>query len=224
MKKSGNLLPNLLSILAVGCALTVTALVVRRELSPTPQSPESVDWSRPFESASNWPSLSNAGEFIGFAQAPIKIVVFSDFECPACRVFALGAGSAVRAAFPARVALVYRHYPLNYHRFAMEFAKGATCASRQGRFEKFHDEVFLAQESLADLGAEGFAARAGVADIGSFNACLSDDSVAEAIRRDITAAEEEGVRGTPTIFINGKRLPGVPDSTRLIRIVRELVG
>lgn len=158
----------------------------------------------------------------GPADAPVKIVTFSDFLCPSCRRFALAFEQYAEGPTGPHVSLHYRSYPLDsacaahlprqIHPGACRVARGAVCAGRQGRFWEYHDRVYLAppDPSREPTNAEvvRIATDAGL-DGDALRACLDDPSAAAALEADIAEAVRLGVTGTPTIFINGRRVPGL---------------
>jgi protein-disulfide isomerase len=192
------------NLLLTLCAVTVTALVVRRELfSPAPAGP-------PVEKklVSDWRSYAQGGHRAGPADAPVSIVVFSDFQCPACRTLASHL-KAVRAEFP-QVAVVHRHSPLSIHPFAVEAARASDCAARQGRFEPFHDALFAEQESIGVTPWSRFARTAGLPDLPSFERCLASSDASGPLERDTVDARRLNVTGTPTYLVNGHQFVGAP--------------
>lgn len=71
---------------------------------------------------SQWQIAIRAGHRTGLPSAKVTVVVFADFECPACRDFALNSLNPVLVKFPNQVSVLYRHWPLTYHRFAVAAA------------------------------------------------------------------------------------------------------
>lgn len=204
--------------IVVICALVVTGLQVRREFYPSPTSSAMAEKREPV-AIQGWEMLQKAGHWIGPTNARIVIVEFSDFECPVCRTFSTGALRAVRKRYPDDVAVVYRHWPLNYHRFALPAARAAECAADQGRFEAFHDTLWGIQDSLGLLAWHEVAKRAEVPNLKSFDACVGLSGPVPNVGPDTTAVMGLGGTGTPTVIINGWRMPGAPDSVRLFRFV-----
>src|SRR5215218_6036555 len=103
--RSANWFSHLTNAVLLVCAVTVTALVVRQDLFPSapparPQAPAT-------QVVSNWRRYASVGHREGPATAPVDIVVFSDYQCPACRTLA-GYLNAVRAEYPEQVAVVIR--------------------------------------------------------------------------------------------------------------------
>jgi protein-disulfide isomerase len=99
-------------------------------------------------SISDWPQVSSRGHHLGSARQGINVVVFSDFECPACRRFAVETLPVIERRFGAQITVLFRHWPLRQHRFAYSAARAAECAARQGRFRAFNEEVFRQQDSI----------------------------------------------------------------------------
>ncbi|HEV3051836.1 MAG TPA: thioredoxin domain-containing protein, partial [Longimicrobium sp.] len=149
-------------------------------------------------------------------EAPVTVVVFSDFQCPACRVLAQSL-DVIRERHPGTVAVVYRHFPLPAHPFAPAAAQASECAARQGRFQAYHDELFRRQEAIGDTSWTAFARLAAVPDLRAFEACAADTAPVPAVQRDIEAARRLGVAVTPTLLINGRRFDGTPGVESLER-------
>ena len=195
-------------ILAV-CALVVTGLVVRRELRG------GVDQPREPREIAEWEDLTANGHFIGPRDAPVKIVEFSDFQCPFCaRV--QGGLDEVRRQYPDEVAVVYRHFPLEaIHPHAMTAALASECAAEQGQFKAMHDRLFEGQDSIGQKPFVSFAGEAGVQDSVEFQKCLDEERYAEKVSSDIEVARSIDLRGTPSIIVDGTLLPGTPSARDL---------
>lgn len=112
--------------------------------------------------------------------------------------------------------MVYRHLTLPSHPFAEAAARASECASDQGRFEKMHDILFASQQHLGKVDWRNFARDAGVEDMQLFDKCMKDDSISRRIQRDGDTARKLGMRGTPSILVNGGvQLSGVPSGPML---------
>ncbi len=211
----------ILAVTSVLCSVIVTGLVVRRvafgeelrsnqaEIQPSP--------------VKDWDKHNTGGHWMGPKSARVTIVEFADFECPVCRQFTLGAVRGVRAEFPDDVALVFRHWPLPYHRFSYVAARAAECAGVQDHFEQFHDQLFSQQDSLGLKPFLEIAREAGVPNVAEFARCTAVKTPNPAIERDRADAIAIGGTGTPTLVVNGKRLRGAPDSARFSTYVRKLL-
>lgn len=143
---------------------------------------------------------------LGPPSAPVTIVAFSDFQCPFSRDANLRLRKLVEKSTGA-IRLVFRHFPLPSHRWALDAARAGVCAHRQGKFWPFHDRLF---ESQRDLSPPGLTALVEASDIDpdQFTACMKDATTADRVRRDIEIARAAGVDGTPALFVNGDRLAG----------------
>lgn len=100
--------------------------------------------------------------------------------------------------------LVFKHMPLNYHKFADPAARASMAAHKQGKFWEFHDELFLTKPLNNDA-INNIAVKLGL-DIEQFNKDMSSPEIKQQIQKDLLDAQKAGVTGTPTIFINGKKL------------------
>jgi protein-disulfide isomerase len=198
------------------CALTVTALVVRRDLfSPAAGEARAASPVR----VSNWRDYGSGGHVAGPANAPVSVVVFSDFQCPACRMLA-DSLAELRRRHPAEVRVVYRHFPLPGHPFAADAARASECAAAQGRFQPFHDALFARQEEIGATSWAVFAGRAGLADVPRFEACTRENGGAAAVMRDQAMARRLGVDRTPTLLVNDLRSVGARPVAALEEIVQ----
>ncbi|MEA3244784.1 MAG: thioredoxin domain-containing protein [Gemmatimonadota bacterium] len=197
-------------LVLVACALTVTALYVRRELTVGAGRPASYV---PIVQ-SDWGKYARAGHVIGDAGAQATIVEFADFECPYCRVFASYTDSL--RSLGVRFRVVYRHYPLSMHRFAIPAARASECAAEQGRFATMHSHLFQFADSLGLVSWWWYAKRAGVEDSARFAKCVSASAPIPALGRDTADARVLRIRGTPLLLVGSQRLDGVPsfDSLR----------
>jgi protein-disulfide isomerase/uncharacterized membrane protein len=151
----------------------------------------------------------------GPADAPVTIVEFSDFQCPAC-------GQAYRdlhevLARRTDVRLVFRNFPLDsscndalpraLHPDACQAAIAAECARQQSRFWEYHDRLFENQHTLDRESLFRYAREVGI-DIPTFRTCLADPATREHVVDDVRAGIAAGLESTPTLFINGRRIDG----------------
>jgi protein-disulfide isomerase len=204
-KDSADVFWKTLAVIAVTCLVVLTAIVVRRQFSGS--SNESLQSEqaalRPPEPVDDWPRVAGAGHRIGPPNAPVTIVVFSDFECPYCARFATQIFPQLQSRFPDQLALVFRHWPLRRHASAYPAARAAECAAVQGRFEAFHNLLFSQQHLLPIKPFRQFAFEAGLKDLAAFDACTNSNAPVAAIEADITEVRRLGATGTPTLVING---------------------
>jgi len=198
-------LSNALTGVLVACALVVTAAVLRRELF-TPALPSGPDLQpRP---VTNWARVSAGGRWQGRPDAPVRIVEFSDFQCPFC-ARTHPAVDAVQRRHPERVAVLFRHFPIqSIHPYARPAAIAAECAAEQGRFAEFASRLFAQQDSIGSKPWARFAAGAGVADAAAFDRCVRDSTTVARVDADTRLGVETDLEVTPTLVINGTMYPG----------------
>ena len=139
----------------------------------------------------------------GPKDAPITLIVFSDYECPFCRR-AEPTVEQVLKAYEGKIRYVFRDYPLPFHSKARPAAVAANCAIPQGKYWEFNQKLFT-----ADLGPEGFKKIAGEVGIDQkkFDECVAKNDQ-KSIDKDVEDGSEVGVNGTPAFFINGRMLSG----------------
>lgn len=194
------------------CCVVLVVLAVRRELTG-----RSHGVANPRQTAArllpSFDSLINAGTLLGSSDRGKRLVVFSDFECQACRRFSETLHD-VAIRFEGRLAIYIVHYPLQQHRFAYRAAQASECAADQGRFQAFHDLLYSLQDSIGILSWSVMAQRAEVPDSARFHVCTSQRS---ALRVDAAGAlvQRHGIDRTPSIVMEGWLLPRTPGSAQL---------
>ena len=143
---------------------------------------------------------------IGPADAPVRIVEFSDFECPYCRSVEKTL-KALLAKYPGKLSLAYRDFPLTgLHPGAQRAAEASRCAAEQGRFWQYHDRLF-ASASLDIAQLKEHARNVGL-EKGRFDACIDSGRMRAEVERDAHQGRLAGVSATPSFFINGMPLNG----------------
>ena len=201
-----NLLSHVTNAVLVVCAIVVTGAVVKREFLPQPSAPGSAP-AAPRRIAGG-EDLTRGVRLLGRADAPVKIVAFSDFQCPFCSTFHQTL-QRVRARHPDRVAVAYRHLPLDaIHPHARAAGLAAECAGEQGRFESYADLLFAQQDVIGQKEWRRFAEEARVPEVPSFDACMAERRWADEIDRDARMAAAMNIQVTPTFIINGTLVPG----------------
>ena len=159
-------------------------------------------------------SVEAKGHARGTAAAPVTIVEFADLQCPGCKA-AYPVLERLLQDFP-QSRLVFQHFPLANHKWAAEAATYAECAEQQspGAFWKFVSSVYAAQSEITEADAspklQSIAVGAG-ADAAKLAQCAKSPDVAARIQQSVDLARSIGVSGTPTVYVNGRRLPGIVD-------------
>lgn len=142
--------------------------------------------------------------FKGPEDAPVTIVVFSDYQCPYCaRLEPFLQQLLIK--YPKDIKLVLKNLPLPMHPFARKAAAAALAAKNQGKFWEFSHKLFENSSRLDDARIQSIAKQTGL-DLVKFNRDMNDAKVQTLINEDVAEAEKASVEGTPSIFINGKAL------------------
>ncbi|MFT3771358.1 MAG: thioredoxin domain-containing protein [Minicystis sp.] len=142
----------------------------------------------------------------GSDRAPVTIVAYSDFECPFC-ARAEATLRALEQKYPGRVRVAFKSQPLPFHEHARLAARAALAAGEQGKFWEYHDVLFAHQDALDRAALERYAQDLRL-DLARFRAALDDARTAAAVDADVAEATRLGVAGTPTFFVNGRRIIG----------------
>jgi len=142
--------------------------------------------------------------FLGPDNAPVVVVVFSDFECPYCGTVGALFEEAL-AKHPKEVKVVFKHFPLTMHKQAQPAALASLAAHRQGKFWAYHDLLFENQKSLSEAKYTELAKKLGL-DLDKFSKDYKTQLNQQTLQRDMVDGQMAGVRGTPAIFVNGRRL------------------
>ena len=141
----------------------------------------------------------------GPEDASVTIVEFSDYQCPFCARSEPLIAQALEA-YPTQARFVFKHFPLtSIHPHAMGASKAAVAAQKQGKFWEMHELLFANQRALSPEQLQGYAQQIGL-DMEQFKADMESAEVENLVKEDMRLAQQVGVRGTPTIFVNGKIL------------------
>ena len=107
--------------------------------------------------------------------------------------------------YPNDVKIAFKNFPLRNHKFAMKAAVAALAAENQGKFWEFHDLLFENYNKLNDQKIQDIAVAVGL-NLEEYEKKKKDPAITRQVRQDLSDGQKAGVRGTPTIFINGIRL------------------
>jgi Na+/H+ antiporter NhaA len=156
----------------------------------------------------------------GPAGASVTLVEYGDFQCPFCGRAETSIDAVLGRTNDVRY--VWRHLPLtDVHTHAQLAAEASEAAAKQGRFWEMHDLLLVHQDDLEPDDLLGYAEELGL-DLERFADDLGRHVGGRRIADDVDGAEESGVAGTPTFFINGRRHWGAYDEESLMRAVREV--
>lgn len=140
----------------------------------------------------------------GAPNAPVTIVEFTDFQCPACASMHPVIEEVLKT-YGDKVRFIVRDFPLNRHEHARKAAEAANAANAQGKYFEYIALLFKRQQALDVPSLKKYASEIGL-DRAKFDAALDRGVYAAEVKRDIQDGEMYGVGVTPTIFVNGVQL------------------
>lgn len=158
-------------------------------------------------------TMETGGKTLGPSGAPVQIVVYSDFQCPACQKGELVIQKMMSLPeFSGKIHLTFRHYPLPVHRWAGLAHQAAECAHKEGKFWDYHHKLYAEQAiwSAQNNPTEAFLRYA--KEIGlpldAFALCLASPEIRSQVLKDQSKGDNLRIQSTPTYFINGERVVG----------------
>jgi protein-disulfide isomerase len=181
----------------------------------------------------SYAGLTVAGASVGKADAPVVMQVYSDFQCPACKLFITTELPSLLRDFvqPGLLRIQSNDIDIidrNGSTESLELAAAATCAADQGKYWPFHDLVFWNQggenQGYHDAAFIDRVATAAEFDLSAFHTCQARTDIRQPIKDRTTAASAAGVTATPTIVLNGKSITGVPQYDQLHAAITQLLA
>jgi protein-disulfide isomerase len=172
------------------------------------------------------------GVAAGPADAPVQVLVFSDYMCPYCAQFALSVEKQIKSEFveDGRVQFVYYDFPLGgAHIHSFLAARAARCAEDQDRFWEYHDLLFARQSSwmverTAPIGTlNAYADELGL-NGNEFRGCLNSDRHADLVTANYVLGAQLGVNATPWVFVNGRRMDRPMDWGAMRSAIQQNLG
>lgn len=157
------------------------------------------------------PIVSNDDAQVGPKDAKVKMVLFSDFQCPYCKTFYDTYKQAIKD-YSDRVLFVFKHVPLDFHKQAMNAAMAGECAQEQGKFWQMSDKLYTAQADWSNTDGTAkfktYAAQLGL-NAATFNKCMDDSKYKDKIAADQAEAQNFGITGTPSFFVGDQYFGGL---------------
>ncbi|MEO6446977.1 MAG: thioredoxin domain-containing protein [Gemmatimonadaceae bacterium] len=156
------------------------------------------------------------GYLLGSPDAPVKVLEFADFECPACGQFYVLTEPDVRSRLIETGEISYRFldYPLPMHKNTWAASHAAACANEQGKFWEMHDHLFMGQDKWSGEATsrpkgvlEGYAKDIGL-DVAQWEACFDSQKYLRNIQANRAEAEKRLVQSTPTFVIGSRMVAG----------------
>lgn len=157
----------------------------------------------------------------GAAEPLVTLVEFSEFQCPACKVFATKVIPEILKKYDGKIQIVYKHYPLDFHEYALIAAVVAEEVRAQKgdeNFWKFHDMVYENQEKLSPEFLNETASKLGV-DMTKLQKVVMDENNPHKarIKEDADLGDKVGVEGTPFVYVNGELFS--PENEDLMELI-----
>ena len=153
----------------------------------------------------------------GNRDAPVALVVFSDFECPFCRSFAQSILPTFRDQYVStgKVLVSFRHLPLKIHQSARLAAQAAVCAAEQDQFWTLHDTFFAEPSSLRNIDKT---MRDIGADMAAFANCKTSERTSKTVESDLSLAKALEIGATPTFLV------GTNEGGKSVRVTARFTG
>lgn len=166
----------------------------------------------------------------GRDDAPVTMVVFSDFQCPFCKQLAETLNRNLVDQTGNQVRVLFRHLPLGMHAWARPAAEAAACVQLQDTeaFWKVHDFLFARQAEITpDNALQKLMTHVSTlqeVQIDQIRQCVEQGGAQTRLREDLAVALANNVRAVPTLFVNGVRVDGVPQREQLLTLIREALA
>lgn len=174
--------------------------------------------------------INDASPHLGSLNAPIQLVVFSSFQCPACQAFAPILEN-IQKKFGSNIGITFKNFPLSstcnpmmtedMQPRACWAAFAAIAAHRQNNFWNYHDQLFQSDLEFDEKTLKSLAQKTGF-NIEKWESDRQSDAVKENLSDDIKIANELGINATPTVFINGRRVNSFQENVLDFLIQNEL--
>lgn len=144
--------------------------------------------------------------------AKVTLVKFSDYQCPACKVY-FPFVNQLKQDYGDDIRVVYKHFPLSIHPYAHVAARSVEAARLQGKFQEMHDMIFQGQEQWSQGNAEaifiGYANTIGL-NVDQFRSDMNSADMNRIVMADRREGRDLNVNSTPTFYVNGEEMISVP--------------
>ena len=183
----------------------------------------------PIVPLSSAPGLSAVLKVKGPATAPVKIIEYSDFECPSCRNVQTDL-QGLFTNYPGKIQLTFKHYPLTSHKWSIYAHQAAECMNAQGKFWPYQDKLYEKQAEWAPSNMPPIEilaryARELGANMDRFGKCMADVAVARTIYAEKEEGNQRQVNATPTFFLGEERFVGPKEmQERGENAIRKVLG
>jgi protein-disulfide isomerase len=173
------------------------------------------------------PAVTPDDAVSGKADSNVKVVVFSDFQCPYCKILYSTLRDTMKT-YNDRVLFVYKHLPLDIHPQANNAALASECAQEQGKFWEYADKLYQNQTTWSNTkdtaSFKNYARTIAGINATQFNQCLDDKKYQDKIDADKKEAGDFGISGTPAVFINDQFENGALSADQLKQAIDDKLG
>lgn len=213
----------------IACALVASAWFFSQRSDAEKSAREKKSVSEKAQSDTRVSVEERGAPSLGRDDAPVTIIEFADFQCPLCALFHFGAGAVIFEEFvkTGKARFVFKQFPLLGEE-SFFAAYGAGCAKEKGKFWEYHDLLFAKQSqsegensgvfSVANL--VRIAEEAGL-EKNEFAQCVREEKYKSAALADAEDGRKAGVEGTPTVFINGRKMSGALPYAAYKKVIEE---
>lgn len=205
----------------LGIVLVIAMLFSSRFLNPAPIPATS-------EEAASILAIASDDYVKGSPEAKVTLVEYLDFECEACGAY-YPLIKQLSVDFPNDLRIVTRYFPLPGHKNSMTAALAVEAAAKQGKYWEMHDILFENQGTWGNKAIptpqvfEAYAQRLGL-DITKFKSDVANPATKARVERDFNASEKLGNTGTPSLFINGKKIDNPGSYEAFKALIRAEIG
>ena len=160
--------------------------------------------------------------FRGPQDAPVTVINFSDFQCPFSKR-SVDLMESLLKKYNGKVRYVFKHFPLSFHKLAKPASYAAIAAQNQGKFWEYYAKLYTDVKNINEETIVNYAKELKL-DMDKFNADRVSAETAKKVQDDITQGSLFGVRGTPTLFINGVRIVGANSAKIEETIIKQIAA
>lgn len=214
-KNSNSLFSNFVSIILVICAVIVTTLVVKNEFNNSTEGSEN---SNETEYIDNWRELNTSDFYGGDTKAEVEIIEFFDYQCQYCKSVQPTIKN-IKSKYGNMISISYAHFPLGYHKEALNAAIAAECARDQNQFMNYHIKLFEYQDSLGSVPYSKVLSNDDLLNKDSFEECLKNGNKEILINKSIALGNKIGIKSIPTFIINGEAIKGAVSETKFSQTI-----
>jgi protein-disulfide isomerase len=163
---------------------------------------------------------------VGDPTAPIRLVIFSDFECPYCRD-AFPVLDTFLKKHPKDISVLYCQFPLKeLHPLATTAAMAGLCAQQQGKYAEYHDFLYKVADVKKGLTPEGLrdAAKQSGMNLVAYDKCLASPETGKCVENSIKESQDLNIPGIPAVYFNGKYMLKGPTAESLEKLYNEAMN